>query len=239
MPRANRYFVPGQVYHLTHRCHNRDFLLKFARDRDAYRTKLRQALVETEVSLLDYCLTSNHVHLMACAEVPDQISRLMQKVAGGTAQNYNRRKERCGAFWEDRYHATMVEAGGHFMRCLGYIALQMVRCGVVTHPREWNWCGYQELAGLRERYRLIDTERILEIFGGVSLVDFRRHYEALIQDRIAREEFQREAQWTQSIAVGSEAFVRGIADRIEGRQQLEIASSGEAWIVQEVPVPHA
>ena len=54
MPRANRYFVPGQVYHLTHRCHNRDFLLKFARDRDAYRTKLRQALVETEVFLLDY-----------------------------------------------------------------------------------------------------------------------------------------------------------------------------------------
>jgi hypothetical protein len=28
MPRANRYLVPGNFYHLTHRCHNRKFLFK-------------------------------------------------------------------------------------------------------------------------------------------------------------------------------------------------------------------
>ena len=36
--RANRLRVAGGVFHLTHRCHNRAFLLKFARDRDAYRS---------------------------------------------------------------------------------------------------------------------------------------------------------------------------------------------------------
>ncbi|MFO1500654.1 MAG: hypothetical protein U1G07_20100 [Verrucomicrobiota bacterium] len=30
MPSANRYFVPDKLYHLTHRCHNRRFLFKFA-----------------------------------------------------------------------------------------------------------------------------------------------------------------------------------------------------------------
>ena len=29
--------------------------------------------------------------------------------AGRTAQEYNLRKNRKGAFWEDRYHATAVE----------------------------------------------------------------------------------------------------------------------------------
>jgi REP element-mobilizing transposase RayT len=29
MPRANRYFLPGQVYHLTHRCHNRQFRKRY------------------------------------------------------------------------------------------------------------------------------------------------------------------------------------------------------------------
>ena len=37
MPRANRYFVPEKLYHLTHRCHDRQFLFKFARERDRYR----------------------------------------------------------------------------------------------------------------------------------------------------------------------------------------------------------
>lgn len=41
MPRANRHLhvLAGRTYHVTHRCHDRAFLLKFARDRDAYTRK--------------------------------------------------------------------------------------------------------------------------------------------------------------------------------------------------------
>ena len=35
MPRANRHFLPGQLWHITHRCHKKSFLLKFGRDRRA------------------------------------------------------------------------------------------------------------------------------------------------------------------------------------------------------------
>jgi len=33
MARAKRHYIPGQVWHLTHRCHKREFLLKFHKDR--------------------------------------------------------------------------------------------------------------------------------------------------------------------------------------------------------------
>lgn len=33
MPRANRHFLPNHVWHITHRCHEKTFLLRFARDR--------------------------------------------------------------------------------------------------------------------------------------------------------------------------------------------------------------
>jgi len=36
MPRANRHFLPGYVWHITHRCHRKSFLLKFVRDRQSY-----------------------------------------------------------------------------------------------------------------------------------------------------------------------------------------------------------
>jgi len=68
------------VFHLTHRCHNRVFLLKFARA-------------------------------------------------------YNRRKNPSNAFWGDNFHATLVEDGRYLWRCLCYIELNMVRCGVVAPPR--------------------------------------------------------------------------------------------------------
>ena len=41
----------------------RAFLLRFARDRDACRAKLRQRLQERELSLLDDCVAFNPVHL--------------------------------------------------------------------------------------------------------------------------------------------------------------------------------
>ena len=37
----------------------------------------------------------------------------------------------------------------------------MVLCGVMKHPREWPWCGYQELMGLRRQYRIMDSERLM------------------------------------------------------------------------------
>ena len=97
MTRANRLRRTGGVFHLTHRCHNRAFLLKFARDRDAYRELLREHLRQFEVSLLDYTLTSNPVHLLADAQERNQISGFMQEVASEFARAYNRRKRRSNA----------------------------------------------------------------------------------------------------------------------------------------------
>jgi len=36
MPRANRHFIPGHVWHIAHRCHKKEFLLKFSRDRSRW-----------------------------------------------------------------------------------------------------------------------------------------------------------------------------------------------------------
>lgn len=64
MPRANRHFLPGLVWHITHRCHRREFLLKFARDRLDCLRWLFQARKRLGLCVLNYIITSNHVHLL-------------------------------------------------------------------------------------------------------------------------------------------------------------------------------
>jgi REP element-mobilizing transposase RayT len=129
MPRANRHFVPDLVWHITHRCHERDFLLKFSRDRNSYLRWLYEARKRFGLCVLDYMVTSNHVHLLVKDTAEGVIARSMQLIAGRAAQDYNRRKARVGAFWEDRYHATAIESGAHLHRCVVYIDLNMVRAG--------------------------------------------------------------------------------------------------------------
>ena len=78
--------------------------------RDLGRMRYLRWVFETKkrfgLSVLDYMVTSNHVHLLIKDTGPNVIAHSMQLIAGPTGQEYNQRKTRQGAFWEDRYHAT-------------------------------------------------------------------------------------------------------------------------------------
>lgn len=220
MPRSNRYFTSGRTFHITHRCHDRKFLLRFAKDRDAYQEMLRQKLREYPVSLFNYCLTSNHVHLLLHADTMDAVPALMKSLAGEFGQAYNRREKRSGAFWGDRYHSTLIDGGQYLWRCLLYIDLNMVRAGVVSHPQEWKWCGHLELTGRKNRYRLIDLERLLESLGCGSLEAFRVRYTNDLTYRLEEGQLGREAFWTASLAVGSEPLIQDVSKTLKNRRRI-------------------
>lgn len=60
MPRAYRTFLPGLVWHLTHRCHKQDYLLKFVRDRRRYRAWLFESDVHLQRCLVYIDLNMVH-----------------------------------------------------------------------------------------------------------------------------------------------------------------------------------
>ena len=78
--------------------------------------------------MLNYTVTSNHIPLLVYDSKGEQnLSKSLQLIAGKTAQRYNQGRNRHGAFWEDRYHATAVESGEHLMRCMVYkVALRLI-----------------------------------------------------------------------------------------------------------------
>jgi len=208
-------------------------LLKFAKDRHRYRTRLREALQDNKTKLLSYNITSNHVHLLCWAETAVEVGRMMQQAAGESARDYNRRKRRTGAFWEGRYHATMVDAGSYLWSCLLYIDLNMVRCGRVSHPGQWEWSSHRELMGQRKRNKLLSADKLLELLGADSLGKFRSHYAQALLERIEKDNVKRESKWTECLAVGSNTFVNEIKSQMRNRASTEVRQTGDTWVLQE------
>ncbi|MBN2318275.1 MAG: transposase [Acidobacteria bacterium] len=236
MPRANRYILPGYTYHLTHRCHNRKFLLRCRTDRIEYWHRLRKNVSKHRISLFDFCITSNHVHLLGICRREGDISRFMQQLEGEFADFYNNRKTRTGSFWGERFHCTMIENNEHLWNCLRYIDLNMVRAGVVTHPGSWPWCGYHELVGERKRYRLLDIGSLVVLLGlqdRESLAEFHRQH---IDEAIKNQQLNREAVWTESIAVGSKEFLEGIVTKNKRRKKFYISKTedGTSYIKEDL-----
>lgn len=212
MARANRHFIPGGVWHMTHRCHKKEFLLKFAHDRTRFVMWLQEARKRFGVQILNYAVTSNQVHLLLKDRGDaGSIPLAIQLVAGRLGQEYNHRKRRKGAFWEDRYHATAIETGAHLRRCLVYIDLNMVRAGVVKHPGEWVHGGYHEIQGQRRRNTILSLDALDALAEAVeagSREEPARAHREWIEEALSSDRRQREEFWSKSIAVGSAEFVR-------------------------------
>ena len=243
MPRASRYLVKGYTYHLTHRCHDRRFLLKFSQEREAYRKWLRTGSQRYGVPVYGYCVTSNHVHVIVHATDPHAVGRLMQLPAGSVARQLNERKQHEGSVWEHPYQCTMIEDGQHLLNCLRYVDLNMVRCGTVEHPETWRWCGYDELVGARKRYRLIDIDRLLHSLDLDSHAELARLHADGIRDQIERKELARVAHWTEALAVGSKEFVTRTRSQYQRRRLfvetgIDTDQDQDAWMLRESPAAY-
>ena len=106
-------------------------------------------------------------------------------------QSYNRRKRRGGAFWENQYHATAIETGEHLARCLVYVDLNMVRAGVVDHPREWEVGGYHEIQRSPTRFRIVERAALAEVLA-VDLEDLAAVRGEWIEHALRERQLQRD-----------------------------------------------
>ena len=117
-------------------------------------------------------------------------------------------------FWEDRYHATAIEKNSHLRRYLVYIDLNMVRAGVVDHPKKWPFCGYNEIQDPPRRYRTIDLDILVKLMGFTDLHELQSAHKRWVEASLPMNESKRESRWTESIAVGSKSFIEELKMRL-------------------------
>lgn len=240
MPRANRYFTGGNIWHITHRCHNSDFLFKFKHYRLNWIKWLNESKNRYKISVLNYIVTCNHIHLLISDNMVDgSVSRFMQLIEGRTAQEYNSSKKRKGAFWEDRYHATAIGSDDHLFNCITYINLNMVRAGVVDDPIKWADSGYFEIQNIGKRFEIIDYSSLLSLLNLKSFDQLKAVQEEWVEDALNRKDLKRDSKWTESIAVGNSAFVEEIKQKL-GIKALyrTIENKNDAYVLSDGEIPY-
>jgi len=158
--------------------------------------------------------------------------------AGRTGQEYNIRKNRKGAFWEDRYHATAVEKNRYLRQCITYIDMNMVRAGVVEHPAQWEFCGYNEIQNPMKRKGIIDFDRLISLLGFENYDDLKDAHYKWVESAIQTNNSGKENKWAQSIAVGSKTFIEkmkgALGYRARGRQ---IICADDTYELREMIMP--
>ena len=144
MSRPPRFTYAGALHHTTLRCNNREFLFdeaSFALFQDV----LQAARGKFALRLYNYCLMTNHVHLLFEVGADDTLSKAMHWIANTFSRRFNRGRGRNGHLWEGRFRSTIVEAPSYLVRCMAYVDLNPVRAGMVECPEAYRWSGHAAL----------------------------------------------------------------------------------------------
>ena len=111
------------------------------------------------------------------------LSEFIKDIKQTFSRYYNKRHNRRGTLWGERFKSLIVEDGETLINCLAYIDLNPVRAAITERPEgyRWNSLGYHIQTGNRDKFLSLDLG--LKEFGVLDekerLQRYRRYvYEA-------------------------------------------------------------
>ena len=109
MPRAARKISKTGFYHIIIRGVNRKAIFIEDEDRHMFLRLLKYYKIETQCEVYSYCLMSNHVHMLI-EDKNMQLGTLMKNITSVYAGEFNKRHNRIGHLFQDRYKSFNVES---------------------------------------------------------------------------------------------------------------------------------
>ena len=136
MARLARVVAVGIPHHVTQRGNARQFILSSDAERLVYLELLREYATLHQLSVLGYCLMSNHVHLVVVPQQSDALAKALKQTHGRYAAYWNAGHKSSGHAWQGRYYSCPLDEP-HLWEALRYTELNPVRAGMVAEPESW------------------------------------------------------------------------------------------------------
>lgn len=175
MPRRNRIWYPGAVYHITCRGNNKQDIFKDDKDRLTYLSILKEVKKSHHFLLHAYCLMTNHVHLhMETAAI--EIGRTMKLINMHYAIYFNKKHQLTGHLFQDRFRSDLVLKDDHNLEISRYIHMNPVRASIVRNARDYPWSSYRVYLGEQED-GLVTISKILGYFQDQSRLLYQKFVE--------------------------------------------------------------
>lgn len=163
MARVGRTKSDSGFYHVVLKGDGDMDLFDCDRDRIKFLDILDNEINDFKVSLIAWCLMSNHVHMLL-EDASDEISEFIHHIATSYARYFNVSAGRKGSVFQDRFFSAPINSDEQLINCTFYIHDNPLN-GMGIHPISYLWCSYREYVHEPIRSK---TEMVLDMLGGVS-----------------------------------------------------------------------
>lgn len=111
-------------------------------DRHKYLDVLQAAKEKYPFELNAFCLMDNHVHLLL-KETDTPLSLVMKSIGIRYSIYFNKKYERIGHLFQDRYRSQAITSESQYLACARYIHNNPVKAGLANRPGDFAWSSFQ------------------------------------------------------------------------------------------------
>jgi putative transposase len=144
VPRRPRHLLGDGTFHITARGVAASEIFLDDHDYRAFLVVFRDAVNRFGWRTRAFCLMPNHFHLVLSTP-RIELSAGMHRLNCLYAMRFNKRYERPGHLFQNRFDARLVEGDRHIRNVSRYVANNPVRAGLVRRREDWPWWGLRAL----------------------------------------------------------------------------------------------
>jgi len=164
MPRAARKKSESGIYHIMMRGINHQFIFQTPDDYEKFIETVAYYKEKSGYKVYAYCLMGNHVHLLLKVG-PEPLEQVMRRICGRFVYWYNKKYQRIGNLFQDRFKSEPVENESYFLTVMRYIHQNPIKAGLVRRLEDYNWSSLNEyLKNAGSTSGLVNVDFALNIF---------------------------------------------------------------------------
>lgn len=157
---TRRARIPGKYLHVIVRGIGKQILFEDDSDYYYYLSLLDKYKDDCDVTILAYCLMENHVHLLLCNK-NESVACFMKKLGVSYATYYNKKYDRVGHLFQDRYKSETISSETNLLAVFRYILNNPMNAGL-GDARNYKWCSFDEYG---KHGALTDSTMLREMIG--------------------------------------------------------------------------
>lgn len=166
MPRTARARSASGIYHVMVRGISGEDIFRDNGDRAAYLNILSRVRDKAALTVYGYCLMDNHVHILL-AEGNEPLGASMKRIGVAYAVSFNKKYDRNGYLFQNRFRSEPVEDDAYFLTVLRYIHQNPIKAGLCTECGAYAWSSYRTYAYRQGPRGLLNTDFAIALLGGL------------------------------------------------------------------------
>lgn len=168
MPRKARSLSQTNYFHVMVQGINRSYIFKKDDEAKEYISLLYKIKEDYKLDIITFCVMQNHVHILIKALKTEELGTFMKRVNLSYSIFYNKKYNRVGYVFRDRYKSQEINSITQLYICMRYIYNNPIKANLCTNPKDYPYLKYdsniyENIKELDGSFKFIEYENNIDI----------------------------------------------------------------------------